>query len=94
MNERDTLELFSDIFKKTDEIKAFVAELTVLYRHRIEQLEEANADLTSKTEKCSAALRAIRQEVSEHGFCADWDEIVFQCDQALEYRKNTECDHG
>ena len=49
-----------------------------------------NADLTSKTEKCSAALRAIRQEVSEHGFCADWDEIVFQCDQALEYRKNTE----
>lgn len=89
MNERDTLELFSDIFKKADEIKAFVAELTVLYRHRIEQQEEANADLTSKTEKCSAALRAIRQEVSEHGFCADWDEIVFQCDQALEYRKNT-----
>ena len=42
-----------------------------------------------KIEKCSAALRTIRQEVNEHGFCADWDEIVFQCDQALEHRKNT-----
>lgn len=42
-----------------------------------------------KIDRCSAALRAIRQEVSEHGFCADWDEIVFQCAQALEHRKDT-----
>ena len=59
MNERDTSELFLAIFKKADEIKAFVAELTVLYRHQIEQLEEANADLTSKKNWCNARARNV-----------------------------------
>lgn len=43
-----------------------------------------------KIKRCSAALRAIRQEVEEQGCCADWDEIVYQCDQALGDRKDTE----
>lgn len=43
-----------------------------------------------KIKKCFAALRAIRQEVEEQGCCADWDEIVYQCDQALGDRKDTE----
>ncbi len=62
-------------------------------RYEILPVETVNF-YREKIDRCSAALRAIRQEVNEHGFCADWDEIVFQCDQALEYRKNMECDHG
>ena len=58
-------------------------------RYEILPVETVNF-YREKIDRCSAALQAIRQEVSEHGFCADWDEIVFQCDQALEYRKNTE----
>lgn len=57
-------------------------------RYEILPVETVNF-YREKIDRCSAALQAIRQEVSEHGFCADWDEIVFQCDQALEYRKNT-----
>lgn len=56
-------------------------------RYEILPVETVNF-YREKIDRCSAALRAIRQEVSEHDFCADWDEIVFQCDQALEYRKN------
>lgn len=94
MNERDTSELFSDIFKKSDEIKAFVAELTVLYRHRIEQLEEANADLTSKKNWCNAraqnvlnkserlfkALEKIKQaaERSEYGVIGEIAEAALK----------------
>lgn len=59
MNEMDTSELFLGIFKKSDEIKAFSAELKVLYEHRIEQLEEANADLTSKKNWCNARARNV-----------------------------------
>lgn len=40
-----------------------------------------------KIKKCFAALRAIRQEVEEQGCCTNWDEIVYQCDRALEDRK-------
>lgn len=40
-----------------------------------------------KIKKCSAALRAIRQEVEEQGCCTNWDEIVYQCNRALEDRK-------
>lgn len=53
-------------------------------RYEILPVETVNF-YREKIDRCSAALRAIRQEVSEHGFCADWDEIVFQCDRALEY---------
>lgn len=71
----DTLELFSDIFKEADKIKASAAEFYALYKHRIEQLEEENT-------RCKEALKIIRKEVEGQGGCAD-DEIVFQCDQAL-----------
>lgn len=76
----DTSELFSDIFKEADKIKASAAEFYALHKHRIERLEEENA-------RCREALKIIRQEVEEQGCCADWDEIVYQCDQALGDRK-------
>ncbi len=59
MNEMDTSELFLGIFKKSDEIKAFLAELKVLYEHRIEQLEEENRDLTSQKNWCNARAQNI-----------------------------------
>lgn len=59
MNEMDTSELFLGIFKKSDEIKAFSAELKVLYEHRIEQLEEENRDLISKKNWCNARAQNI-----------------------------------
>ena len=55
-------------------------------RYEILPVETVNS-YREKIDKCSAALQAIRQEVSEHGFCEDLDEIVFQCDQTLEYLK-------
>ncbi|MGN1079104.1 MAG: hypothetical protein ACI4TE_02915 [Alphaproteobacteria bacterium] len=76
----DAPELFSDIFKEADKIKASAAEFYALYKHRIEQLEEENA-------RCKEALKIILQEVEGQGGCADRDEIVYQCDQALGDRK-------
>ena len=55
-------------------------------RYKILPVETVNS-YREKINRCSDALRKIRQEVSEHGFCADWDEIVFQCDKTLEYLK-------
>ena len=79
----DTSELFSDIFKETDKIKASVAELKALYEYRIEQLEAENEDLNREKNLHREALNIIRNEVEEHGFYADMDKIVYQCDQAL-----------
>ena len=55
-------------------------------RYEILPVETVNL-YREKIDRCSAALQAIRKEVSEHSFCSDLDEIVFQCDQTLEYLK-------
>lgn len=62
------------------DFKNFITDLTLQYETKIDELKKENA-------RCREALKIIRQEVEEQGCCADWDEIVYQCDQALGERK-------